>query len=277
MTDDAASPPDPPPTTPGRAPADDASRNDRRRAAALAGHTPDPDGARDLLADPDAGVRATALRALARIGSVTVGDVAGAWADAAPEVRRAAAEVVAAADAPFEATDPDVPRLLVALLGDPEPSVVEVAAWATGEWVGRLTEDGLALPVPDPVAALARVTLDHPDALCREAAVAALGAIGDEAALPTILAATGDKATVRRRAVIALAPFDGDEVAAALERALTDRDWQVRQAAEDLLAAAEAADDDEIEDDEDSEIEDVEIEDVEDDAAGDDDGPASRP
>ncbi|MFP3906108.1 MAG: hypothetical protein ACLFWR_03700, partial [Acidimicrobiales bacterium] len=51
-----------------------------------------------------------------------------------------------------------------------------------------------------------------------------------------ILAATTDIATVRRRAVIALAPFEGPEVDAALERARTDRDWQVRQAAEDLLA-----------------------------------------
>ena len=64
--------------------------------------------------------------------------------------------------------------------------------------------------------------------------MAALGAIGDERALPAILAATGDWATVRRRAVLALAPFDGPEVAAALAAALDDRDWQVRQAAEDL-------------------------------------------
>jgi hypothetical protein len=35
--------------------------------------------------------------------------------------------------------------------------------------------------------------------------------------------------------VIALAPFDGEEVTGALEKALTDRDWQVRQAAEDQL------------------------------------------
>jgi HEAT repeat protein len=70
----------------------------------------------------------------------------------------------------------------------------------------------------------------------REAAVAALGAIGDTAGLPAILAATRDKPAVRRRAVIALAPFDGPEVEAALRTALGDRDWQVRQAAEDLLA-----------------------------------------
>jgi HEAT repeat protein len=111
------------------------------------------------------------------------------------------------------------------LLADPDTGVVEVAAWALGE------RESAAV---DAVAALAAVATGHDDALCREAAVAALGAIGDEAGLPAILAATADKAAVRRRAVIALAPFSGDAVDAALEAALGDRDWQVRQAAEDL-------------------------------------------
>jgi HEAT repeat protein len=74
----------------------------------------------------------------------------------------------------------------------------------------------------------------HHDALAREAAVAALGALGDPTALPTILDACHDKPAVRRRAVLALAPFDGPEVDAAIDTALDDRDWQVRQAAEDL-------------------------------------------
>jgi HEAT repeat protein len=52
--------------------------------------------------------------------------------------------------------------------------------------------------------------------------------------VPAILAATRDKPAIRRRAVIALAPFDGPEVDAALDAAMSDRDWQVRQAAEDL-------------------------------------------
>jgi HEAT repeat protein len=56
------------------------------------------------------------------------------------------------------------------------------------------------------------------------------------AGLPAILRATGDRPAIRRRAVLALAPFDGPEVTAALRRALEDRDWQVRQAAEDLLS-----------------------------------------
>ena len=51
---------------------------------------------------------------------------------------------------------------------------------------------------------------------------------------PVILDACRDKPAVRRRAVLALAPFDGPEVDAAIDAALADRDWQVRQAAEDL-------------------------------------------
>jgi HEAT repeat protein len=85
------------------------------------------------------------------------------------------------------------------------------------------------------VARLAGIATSHPDALAREAAVAALGAIGDPAALPAILSATTDKPAVRRRAVLALAPFSGPDVDAALQRATKDRDWQVRDAAELLL------------------------------------------
>jgi HEAT repeat protein len=54
-----------------------------------------------------------------------------------------------------------------------------------------------------------------------------------------VLEATTDRANVRRRATLALAAFDGDEVEAALARLATDRDLQVRQAAEDLLAVTE--------------------------------------
>src|SRR5205085_2795533 len=86
------------------------------------------------------------------------------------------------------------------------------------------------------VERLTEVVRTHSDPLCREAAVAALGAIGDERGLPAILQATTDKPAVRRRAVLALAPFEGPDVDAALQRALTDRDWQVRQAAEGLTA-----------------------------------------
>jgi HEAT repeat protein len=118
----------------------------------------------------------------------------------------------------------------VSAIGDPDPRVVEAGCFALGE-IGDLA--GMA-DAGTAVRALSGVGRDHPDPLCREAAVAALGAIGDPRGLPAILEATRDKPAVRRRAILALAPFDGPDVDAALERASQDRDWQVRQAAEDL-------------------------------------------
>ena len=79
--------------------------------------------------------------------------------------------------------------------------------------------------------------MEHDISICREAAIAALGAIGSADGLSAILHGMNDRAPVRRRAVLALAPFDGEAVTDALETALTDRDRQVRQAAEDLLGS----------------------------------------
>jgi HEAT repeat protein len=190
----------------------------RRRAAAVAGHRGDADAARSFLADPEPSVRATALGALARARSLATADLVAGLADPSAVVRARAAEL--AASVPGDA-DP----ALCPFLDDADASVVEAAAWASGE--RRPPESGV-------VAALAAVTTGHDDPICREAAVAALGAIGDPAGLPAVLAATTDRPAVRRRAVLALAPFEGPEVEAALERALGDRDWQVRQAAEDV-------------------------------------------
>lgn len=188
----------------------------RRRAVAIAGHTGDVAAAQRATADPEPSVRATAYAALERLGVLTEDQLACALRDVDPVVRRRAAELAA--------RHPGID--LTGVLDDPDPSVVEVAAWACGE------HERVAPAVLGQLMALAT---GHPEPLVREAAVAALGAIGDEAALPAILAACTDKPAVRRRAVLALAPFDGLEVIAALERARSDRDWQVRQAAEDLL------------------------------------------
>ncbi len=190
----------------------------RRREAALAGHAGDEATARAALGDAIPEVRATALGALERMGALTADDVAAALEDDAVIVRRRACE--AAARLPG-----DGPPSLLGALASQDAALVEVAAWAAGE---------RQPPEPGTVAVLVALATEHEDALVREAAVAALGSIGDPAGLPAILAATEDKATVRRRAVIALAPFEGPDVVAALERAKADRDWQVRQAAEDL-------------------------------------------
>ncbi len=190
----------------------------RRREAAIAGHRGDVAAARAFLADPAPAVRATALGALARAGGLAPDDLAAGLADVAATVRARAAELCA--------TWPgDEAPGLASALADDDPRVVEAAAWASGERVP---------PEPGIVAPLATVVTGHEDPLCREAAVAALGAIGDAEGLPAVLAATTDRPAVRRRAVLALAPFEGPEVDAAIARALTDRDWQVRQAAEDI-------------------------------------------
>ena len=197
----------------------DPESTERRRRAAVAGHTDDPDAARALLHDPSPAVRATALGALARLHRLTDDELRAALTDEAADVRRRATNEAR--------THPEVD--LLPLLEDPEPLVAESAAWSLGE-----RGDGQ----PDTarvVERLAATATMHDDALVREAAVAALGAIGHPDGLPAILAATTDKPAVRRRAVLALAPFEGEDVETALRRALGDRDWQVRQAAEDLL------------------------------------------
>jgi HEAT repeat protein len=187
----------------------------------LAGHLGDETTARSALGDPAPTVRATALGALARAGRLEPADVERAFDDPAPEVRARAAEVAIS-------LGPSAGAGVRRALGDADARVVEAACFAIGELGAEGATDG-------GVETLAGVGRHHPDPLCREAAVAALGAVGDPAGLSAILSATADKPAVRRRAVLALAPFAGPAVEAALEQALRDRDWQVRQAAEDLL------------------------------------------
>jgi HEAT repeat protein len=192
-----------------------------RRAVALAGHTGDVATAEAGLAADDPGVRATALGALSRLGVLDDARLRAAFDDPDAGVRRRAVELAA--------RHPGVD--LRGPLHDPEPAVVEAAAWASGEHE-QVTDE-----VVDRLVALASRAEDP---LVREAAVAALGAIGDDRGLDAILGATGDRPAIRRRAVLALAPFVGPDhprradVAAALAGAGEDHDWQVRQAAEDI-------------------------------------------
>jgi HEAT repeat protein len=172
--------------------------------------------------DEDPRVRAIALATLAQHAPRTV--AVGAWkvaaADIDPRVRLRAAQVA-------PALERSVPlAAMLALLRDDDAWVAEAAAFALGE---------RPRPTARAVGALTTAASTHDDPLVREAAVAALGAIGDQHTLDVILAACDDKPAIRRRAVLALAAFEGDEVEARLQRALEDPDWQVRQAAEDLL------------------------------------------
>ena len=171
--------------------------------------------ARELCGDGDPRVRASSVAVLSENDALDESLIALGLSDPNPLVRMSVARAAAQNSS----------ISVLELLNDEDSSVVEIACWAAGEQ----TEHGDSL-----IEALSGIVLEHEDALCRESAVAALGALGDVRGLESILKATKDIATVRRRAVIALAPFDGQAVTDALQFALSDRDWQVRQAAEDL-------------------------------------------
>ncbi len=217
-----------PPVAPGTPPAAGSGRRDaaalRRRQAIVAGHTGDTGALRDLLGDTFPQVRASALRGLVRLGHLE--PLTSALGDPAREVRLTAVECVVDATTAGTIPDPGLAAAVVALLGDPDPLVAEAAAWACGE-----------IRPPGAVGALEAMARSHPDPLCRESAVAALGALGE--GLDTVLAALDDKPAVRRRAVVALAAFDDPRVERAWERARHDRDRQVREAVEELCGPAD--------------------------------------
>ena len=190
--------------------------DERLQAVVVAGHSGDEAIARGALSDESPTIRAAALGALRRMDALTSEDLRAALQDSDSGV------VIRAAELAVVTHDVD----LVDLTTRRDSRVVETAAWALGErGPGQ----------PEAVVQRLVELTTHSDALVREAAVAALGSIGDPAGLPAVLAGTADKAAVRRRALVALAAFDGPEVDAALRRATEDRDWQVRQIAEDLL------------------------------------------
>ena len=168
------------------------------------------------LISSDGSTRASALRALARLQVLSPDTINNFLRDEDPEVRRTAVELAA----PFASV------LVHTLIDDDDVFVAEMTAWCLGE----------RLPIKDEeINILIDRTTSHAEAVVREACAAALGSIGDERGLTAILAACADKPAVRRRAILALAPFEGDDVDAALTKALEDKDWQVRQNAEDLL------------------------------------------
>ena len=189
---------------------------DARFEVIAAGFSGNQSVAESGLRSPDGSTRASALRALARLDVLSPDIVNEFLHDEDPEVRRTAVELAA----PFTSV------LVHSLIDDKDVFVAEMTAWCLGE----------RLPIRDEeINILIDRTTSHAEAVVREACAAALGSIGDERGLTAILAACADKPAVRRRAILALAPFEGDDVDAALTKALEDKDWQVRQNAEDLL------------------------------------------
>jgi len=203
---------------------------DRMTAVVIAGYRNDPAGIVAGLGDVDANVRAAALGALVRSTSIPDDEVSRAWtaamADVDPIVRRRG--VLAAPQLGVISS-----AALLEALSDLDDRVVEAACFAAGE---------IEPADPTLITQLALVIETHQDSLCREAAVAALGSLGVPEGLQGVLRGCEDKATVRRRAVLALANYDTPEVTDMLRRMTSDRDLQVRQSAEDLLAISEGHD-----------------------------------
>lgn len=247
----------------------------RRRRAAVAGHRGDVSSARELAEDSDVGVRSAALGALARLGQWDAARLGRALADPEPTLRRRACELTGRVAQRYSETGQteDAWTMAAAMLTalDDDPPVAEAAAWALGElgaWsslagssspapgdctsppgrTSRSSPDGTSsttgtAPVPPGVSSRRALVVSrlisaaevHPDLLVRESAVAALGSIGDPAGLPAVLRALEGKPALRRRAAVALAAFDDPRVDNALRECLADRDWQVREVAEELL------------------------------------------
>jgi HEAT repeat protein len=139
--------------------------------------------------------------------------------DSDVDVRRDALQQLAHA----KLEDTSVLDDVIALLDEEDALVVDAAAFALGEhlYVGA-------------VVPLCVTAAEHDDARCRESAIASLGAIGDDRARATIIAALQDKPPIRRRAVVALSNFEGPDIDAALDEAGEDKDWQVRSAVAQL-------------------------------------------
>jgi HEAT repeat protein len=174
---------------------------------------------RTNLDSPVARHRVLALRSGVRQSLLSVDDWIAALDDDDLDVRREALNLWAQVDL----TDDRIFASVMHALDDADALVVDGAVFALAEH--------LYVPAVD---ALSRIAREHDDARCRESAVAALGAIGDDRGRAAVLAALDDKPAVRRRAIVALTNFEGPDIDEALERARDDRDWQVRAAVDQL-------------------------------------------
>ena len=173
----------------------------------MAGHGGDPAMARRGLGDPDAGVQAAALGALARLGELTADDVARALR-AGPLRRAPARRRRRTGRCAGRGSRSALPTAVTGALDDPDPLVVVGAAWFLAERRHR--------PALAPLVAVRDRGTRTPAAARRPWPRS--GAIGDPAGLPAVLAALGDKPTVRRRATVALAGFDDPRVGAGAAR-----------------------------------------------------------
>ena len=189
--------------------------------AITAGYLGDSETAEQLLLNHYQTVRIAALGALHRLALLKPTHLRSALKDSSPAVRCRAAELSTAHKSVTLST----------LLSDSNSDVVEMAAFAIGE-----QEDTSSINL------LIGIASQHVDDLCRESAVASLGALSNFATPDNkssisiaLLAAMSDKPQIRRRAILGLFQFDTEDAQYAVRAALEDHDRQVRSLAGDLL------------------------------------------
>ena len=183
---------------------------------------------RTALQDDDFNVRIRVIETLAEARETEAGPgFIRALADPVARVRAQAAEALGIL-CNAEAVDP-----LIKLLDDLEWEVRLAAIVALGKMSNPKAARGIAAALKDP------------DAEIREAAVKAIGAAADPAAIEFLVPALIDiKTTVRHKAASALAAIDKEweknEIAhravPTLKAALKHKDYQIRQAATDVLS-----------------------------------------
>jgi cyclophilin family peptidyl-prolyl cis-trans isomerase/HEAT repeat protein len=184
----------------------------------------------ELLGDPMPGIRAAALRALARVDpDAFVATLAGLEPDQDWSVR--VAEAGALGTLPPERGQPR----LMTLLEDRDQRVVPAAL------------EALAASKPPGLEKLLIEKLQADDFAVRTAAASALGALKSSAAVPALIeaykVATGDVTYGAREAILTalntIEPATGRQM---LQQALMDKDWALRMRAATLLRQQGAAD-----------------------------------
>ncbi len=183
-------------------------------------HTGDCTKARNYVNHKNPRVRAFAIDALAQCGEITAEDIKREIDSG--ELESSLASIRAGKTVGYT-FDEYVSR------GDLHPLIREAIIFEIGEAKQDRHIETLHL----------LATADD-DPLIREAAVVAIGNIGDPSSLPVILAATKDKTNIRRRAAVALSQYEEDEALDRLRKlAVDDRDWQTRQIAQTIIEIEE--------------------------------------
>ncbi|MBI4301625.1 MAG: HEAT repeat domain-containing protein [Chloroflexi bacterium] len=174
---------------------------------------------REALRDQNEWVRWTACWALGQIGDKeAAAQIAPLLRDQNESVRQKAAEVLG-----MLAEAVAVESLVEAVGSDSSRWVRLFAAWA----LGRAKDKRALKPLVK--------ALRDKEWNVREKAAEALGEMGEKAIEPLAAALKKDNIYVRRSAVAALSKIGGPQAKEVLRQALKDKDWAVREQAQEAL------------------------------------------